>query len=62
MSMKRLLLLFIVLLAAAFAPAARAEEVVTSTDQLSEATFGVLTGTTCGPDTEKNFPKYANKL
>ena len=64
--MKRLLLLFIVLLAAAFAPAARAEEVVTSTDQLSEATFGVLTGTTCGPDTEKNFPnaeiKYYNTI
>ena len=29
---------------------------VTSTKQLSEATFAVITGTTCGPDTEKNFP------
>ena len=39
-----------------FAQAVCAEPAVTSPDQLSEATFAILTGTTCGPDTEKHFP------
>ena len=53
---KRFLILLVVALGLVFTHAVCAEPAVTSPDQLSEATFAILTGTTCGPDTEKHFP------
>jgi polar amino acid transport system substrate-binding protein len=52
--------------AMAFTQAVWAKADVTSTDELSEATFAVQTGTTCGTDAETHFPNaqidYYNTL
>lgn len=51
------LILFLMIAAAFLLPGTVfAEPDFTSPDQLANATFAILTGTTCGPDTEASFP------
>lgn len=55
--MKRYFALLLIAAAmACFTQSVWAEPEVTSTDQLSESSIAVLTGTTCGPDAEASFP------